>query len=78
MGVIAEKRLHQEKELRESNGKGKSGKPGGGKSDTKGKRRDGKKHESGSPSKSDQPCRSWAKDGTCTYGDSCRFVHAEK
>ena len=78
MAVIAEKRLQQEKELRESSGKGKPGKHGGGKSDAKGKKRDGKKSSPGQPLKSDQPCRQWAKDGTCTFGDACRYVHAEK
>ena len=75
MAVVAEKRLQQEKEIKETSGKGKSGKPSGGKSG-KGKKGDGKKSP-GPPIKSDQPCRQWAKDGTCTSGDSCRYVHAE-
>ena len=78
MAVIAEKCLQQEKDLKVSNGKGKSGKPSGCNSDTKGKKRDGKKSNSGSPQKSDQPCRSWTKDGTCSFGGACRYVHAEK
>ena len=34
-------------------------------------------HIKGYVKKSDIPCRSWSS-GTCTFGDNCRFVHAEK
>lgn len=44
--------------------KGKDWKKGG----DKGKSSDGKPAAK-------VPCRSWAKDGTCTYGDGCRFSH---
>ena len=81
MAMIAEKRVQQEKELKTANGKGRSDRQGPKGADPAGdgkKPKGGKRGSSRPPKKSDQPCRSWEKDGTCAFGDTCRYAHAEK
>ena len=87
MAVIAEKRKKAEQEYKENsakqgqghggNGKGKN-QPGGGKDEHKKQGKgQGERDKPKPPIKSNQPCRSWEKDKTCTFGDNCRYVHAD-
>ena len=85
MAVIAEKRIKAEQEYKDNSakqgqghGKGKN-QSGGGKGEHKKQGKGQSKHEKSKPPiKSDQPCRSWEKNQTCTFGDHCRYVHADK